>query len=113
MEYKVTPDIREKEKIVGGKFTWTQTVFIALALVCGLGLGFLAYTSTESLVLTLLGFVIGAAPFLPFAIITVEKMGKMELAKYLFIKFKFQRKQKTFLNINENMRDHLRENDND
>ena len=49
MEYKVSPDIREKEKIVGGHFTMTQTVFLGLALISGIGLGLFTYQATNNI----------------------------------------------------------------
>lgn len=107
MEYQVMPDIREKEKIVGGRFTITQTIFLAVGVVVGGLLGVLIYNLTKSVVLAIITIAIGAAPFLPFAFITIEKMGKMELFFYLWIKFKFDRGQKVFININENKRKRL------
>ena len=107
MEYQVMPDIREKEKIVGGIFTATQTIFLALAVVAGGGLAVLTYTATSSVPLALLVLVLGAAPFLPFAFIKIEKMGDMELIFYLWIRFKYMQGQKIFLNLNENQRNRL------
>lgn len=107
MEYQMMPDIREKEKIVGGHFTITQVIFLAIAVVSGGGLAYLTYNLTNSIPLVILVFIIGTAPFLPFAIITIEKMGKMELAKYLWIKFQYKNSQKVFLNLNENKKNRL------
>lgn len=109
MEYKVSPDIREKEKIVGGHFTITQTIFLALALISGLGLGLLTFQTTGSVPLAILLIIIGAAPFVPFAFIKVERMGDMELFFYLRYKVLFQYGQKVYLNLNENQRDRLQE----
>ena len=86
MEYEVMPDIREKEKIVGGHFTITQTIFLALAVVAGGGAGILTYKLLGSLVITVIAALVGAVPFVPFAFIKIEKMGKMELFFYLLIK---------------------------
>ena len=83
MEYQIMPDIREKEKIVGGKFTATQTIFLALAVISGGGLGVLTYSATQSVGLAIIVIILAALPFLPFAFITIEKMGKMELFFYL------------------------------
>ena len=107
MEYQVMPDIREKEKIVGGRFTLTQTIFLALGVVVGGLLGVLVYKLTNSVALAIVTIVLGAGPFLPFAFIKIEKMGNMELFFYLWIKFKYGKGQKVFININENKRKRL------
>ncbi len=109
MEYKVSPDIRDKEKIVGGHFTLTQTVFLGLALVGGLGLGLLSFQTTGSIPIVLLMIIVGAAPFAPFAFIKIEKMGDMELFFYLRYKYLFKTNQKVYLNLNENQRKRLME----
>ena len=62
MEYQIMPDIREKEKIVGGKFTATQTVFLALAVITGGGLGVLTYSGTNSPALAIIVMIFGAIP---------------------------------------------------
>lgn len=107
MEYKVSPDIREKEKIVGGHFTATQTVFLALALISGLGLGILTFQALNSVPIAIVVVILGAIPFAPFAFIKIEKMGDMELFFYLLIRLKYKNGQKVFLNLNENQRNRL------
>lgn len=114
MEYQMTPDIREKEKIVGGHFTLTQTIFLALAVISGGGLGILTYNTLDSIPVAIIVVIIGAIPFLPFAFIKVEKMGDKELFFYLLIKFQHNKGQKVYLNINENKKKRiLEENDNE
>ena len=107
MEYQIMPDIREKEKIVGGHFTITQTIFLALAVISGGGLGLLTYKATGSIPIALIVILLGAIPFVPFAFIKIEKMGDMELFFYLLIRFKYSRQQKVFLNVNENKKNRL------
>lgn len=107
MEYKVSPDIREKEKIVGGHFTLTQTVFLGLALISGVGLGLVTYQTLNNLPITFFVIILGAAPFIPFAFVKIEKMGDMELFFFLKIKAEYRFKQKVFLNLNENQRKRL------
>lgn len=109
MEYQVMPDIREKEKIVGGKFTLTQTVFLGLGVVAGGALGILFYNLTHSVILSIAMIIVGALPFIPFAFIRIERMGDMELFFYLLIKYKFSKGQRVFLNINENKKQRLME----
>lgn len=112
MEYQMTPDIREKEKIVGGHFTLTQTIFLALAVISGGGLGILTYNSLNSIPLAIIVLVLGAVPFLPFAFVKVEKMGDKELFFYLLIKLQHNKGQKVYLNINENKKKRILEEDN-
>ena len=88
MEYQVMPDIREKEKIVGGLFTITQTIPLALALICGGGLAVVTFSATQSIVMTVIVFIIGAAPFLPFAFIKIEKMDRSVLMTLHLLKLK-------------------------
>ena len=107
MEYKVSPDIREKEKIVGGHFTATQTVFLGLAVLCGIGLGLLTFQTLGNIPIAVIMVILGALPFAPFAFIKVEKMGDMELFFYLLIRLKYINGQKVYLNLNENQRNRL------
>lgn len=109
MEYQVMPDIREKEKIVGGLFTVTQTIPLALALICGGGLAVFAFSNFHNIILAIVLFAIGAVPFLPFAFIKIEKMGNMELFFYLKIRMKYKHDQKVYSNLNENQRKRLLE----
>ena len=109
MEYQVMPDIRAKEKIVGGIFTVTQTIPLALALVTGGTLAVFAFNVTNNIVMAAIMLVVGAIPFLPFALITVESMGDMELFFYLMIKMKYKKQQKIYINLNENQRKRLME----
>lgn len=107
MEYKISGDIRKKEKVVGGMFTLTQTIFLGLGVVVGGGVGIVIFNATRNVVLSLLCLILFASPFLPFAFVTIEKMGDMELARFLWIRYKFKKSQKTFLNINENYKQYL------
>lgn len=109
MEYQVMPDIREKEKIVGGLFTITQTIFLGLSVITGGLFGLGVFTLTSDPFLSVICIVIGAVPFLPFAFVTIESMGKMELFFYLMIKLKYKNGQKIFINLNENKRNRLME----
>ena len=107
MEYEVSPDVREKEKIVGGLFTATQTVALGIGAICGGGLAMLAYNATSNIIVALFVLILGLIPFVPFAFIKIEKMGDMELFFYLVILLKYKFGQKIFLNMNENQRNRL------
>lgn len=102
MEYEVSPDIREKEKVVGGMFTMTQTVFLGLAFVCGGGFGIMTFSATGNIPLAIFIIVLGSVPFLPFAFIKIPSMGDMELFRYLMIRIKYKKSQKVYVNYNEN-----------
>ena len=109
MEYQVMPDIRAKEKIVGGIFTITQTIPLGLALLVGGGLGVAVFTATNNIFMAIVVLCVGALPFVPFAFITIEKMGDMELFFYLLIKYKYKKQQKIYVNINENQKKRILE----
>lgn len=104
MNYEIPPDTREKEKIFGGLFTLTQTIFLALAAVCGGGTFLGLFGSMGAIPSLLIGVVIGSI-FLPFAFIKVESCGNVELIQYIWILFQYQRSQKVYVNINDNYRD--------
>lgn len=101
MDYNIPPDTREKEKIFGGMFTLTQTIFLVLAVVCGGG-AFLLTFSLIGLVPSLILGMIVAIPFVPFAFIKVESCGNVELFEYLIIMWKYNQSQKVYINLNEN-----------
>ena len=107
MEYEVSPGIRAVAKTVGGIFTVTQTIFLGLALLTGGGLGLITYRATSSIPLTILVFILGASPFLPFALIKIEKLGDMELFPYLMLRLRYHYSKKVYININDNKRQAL------
>lgn len=109
MEYEVSPDIREKEKVVGGIFTLTQTIFLGLGLLIGGGTAIMVFTSTGNMILTILDFFILGGIFFPFAFIKIPSMGDMELFRYLMIRLKFVKQQKIYVNFNENNKKYLTE----
>lgn len=106
-EYKMTPDIREKEKIVGGLFTISQTVFLGLGIVVGGGLGLILWQATGQLLIGLVALFIGALPFIPFAFVTISELGNMELFRYLVIRMRFRKSQRVFVNMNQKKKDSL------
>ena len=73
-QYQIPPDIKEKEKIIGGLFTKTQFVFVVAAVICGLGFGYLAFKFTSNAIVFFICLLIGAVPFLPFSFITIRKI---------------------------------------
>ena len=91
--YNMPPDTREKEKIVGGIFDFTQMLwivagagaFVIQALILYRFIGFFC-------VVTGLGFII-AGFFLAIA-----KKDDLPYPTYLYLKFKFNRKTKYYIN---------------
>lgn len=101
-QYQIPPDIKEKEKIIGGLFTKTQFVFVVAAVICGLGFGYLAFKFTSNAIVFFICLLIGAVPFLPFSFITIRKMGNIELAYFILKKVKYNKSTKNYVNISEN-----------
>jgi len=104
-EYKMTPDIREKEKVVGGIFTITQTIFLGMGIIVGGGLGLLLWQLTGQFVIGIVGLFIGALPFIPFAFVTIRELGDMELFRYFVIRRRFNQSQRVYVNLNQKKRD--------
>lgn len=100
--YDVPPDTRGKEAIIGGIFTASQMIFLAVGFIVGAALAIFGFSTFHSLTAALFLFAIGAAPFVPFAFIKISKMGNMELFPYLRIKYAFKKGQKYWLNYNTN-----------
>lgn len=102
MRYEVPPDTRQKEAIVGGIFTASQMIFMAVGFIAGALLAMSLFATFNSIVAAGIGLVLGWGPFLPFAFVRISKMGNMELFQYLLIKRKYNKGQKYWLNYNEN-----------
>lgn len=101
-QHDLPPNTNDKEKVIGGIFTFTQFIFLVLGFLCGGGLALLlknVFTSTWFLAL---GFFVGFLPFLPFAFYRIERMGDMELFHYLVIRYKFRKSRKKYINKNIN-----------
>lgn len=100
--YRMPPDTRDKEKLFGGVFTITQFAFLATGIGVGGGLGILLYKIIPSFPLVVICLLLGVGASAPFAFIKVRKVGDMELAKYLFLKYQYKKKPKKKYHINEN-----------
>lgn len=101
MIYEVGTDTRVKDKVIGGIFTITQLVFLILAFIVAVSI-ILLFNSVIGIIASAVIGVIAGGVFLPFAFITVDKMGGIELASYLLYKFRFKHSQKVFYHYNEN-----------
>ena len=106
-QYPIPQDIHEKEKIIGGMFTISQFIFIALGAVSALFGGIGIYTATNNLMATGATMVICAAIFVPFGFIKVRKYGDVELFQLVLMKIKYAREPKEYLNISENYREEI------
>ena len=107
--YEIPPDTRGRSKIIGGILTITQLIWVVLGVVVGGMLAMAIYSGTSSLVFTVLGFLIGCAPFAPFAFIKISKVGDMELFSYLMLVLKFRQSNKKFYNYNVNYNGKIKE----
>ena len=93
--YQVPPDMKEKEKIIGGLLTLQQFYWI----LGGTGLGAVLFIATY--VLTHIGFlaimlgILGIASGVPFAIV---KKNDLPLFTYLSRKRQFKKKEKKLIN---------------
>lgn len=101
-QYAMPPDTRDKEKLFGGVFTITQFIAFVVCLCLGIALGLLLNTLISSIWSLVFGIAVGAIIGAPFAFYKNHKMGDMELARYLWLKFLFKRKIKEKVHINEN-----------
>ncbi|MEG1299611.1 MAG: PrgI family protein [Oscillospiraceae bacterium] len=99
---RVPADTRDKEKLFGGKFTLSQFIFIIMGIVFGGALGLLFNLIIPHIISIIVGILIGVICFFPFGFYKVRKMGDIELAKYLYLKYLFNKKTKNIVHINEN-----------
>ena len=93
--YRLASDISEKEKAVGGLFTFGQTGWLILGLVV-----FAAITVALSRVMpTALAFLIGLIPGLGIALpFAFYEKGGLKLSAYLIWRIKFATKSKKLVN---------------
>lgn len=101
--YAIPPDIREKEKVVGGILTVSQTILIAVGGALSFVLVQGIFKLSNNIVLALLGL-LPMIPTLFLALYKKHDYGDMELTQYLIFKWKFDHSRKEFPNINENFR---------
>ena len=100
--YDIPPDIREKEKIIGGKFTVGQIVFLIAGFLLALLTMFSLYSLIERPVMAvLIGLCVGA-PFVPYGFRTIPEMGDIELFQYRIYQHRYRKSRKDFINVNEN-----------
>lgn len=100
--YPIPPDIREREKVVGGIFTVSQTLFLALAALVFFAIVSVMYKTTNKIILSAIVAILAASIFLPFAFFKKKDYGNVELAQYLIYLFRYKKSRKEFPNINEN-----------
>lgn len=95
--YKMSADVREKEKVVGGVLTIQQTCWLAggcaiFALLLSLFCFKLHWPAIVSILLA-------APPGLSFGLIfAFYKKGELTLTQYLMLKHQFKSKEKVLLN---------------
>lgn len=102
IQHKVPPDTRDKEKLFGGVLTVTQFIAFITFICLGAALGLLFNTVINSIWVIAFFVILGAIAGAPFAFYKNRKMGDMELAKLLYLKYLFKKKTKKKIHINEN-----------
>ena len=95
--YLVPPDMKEREKIVGGVLTMAQFAWLIGGLVI-IGLIVLSLYSLMGLFSLIIGVPIGLGFGLPFAFYKKEEL---TLFRYLYLKSKFKKKKKELPNLRE------------
>jgi hypothetical protein len=93
-QYIVPPDMKEKEKIVGGVLTIYQFAWLGLGLLIA-GLIFITLFSAMNLYGLIIAVPIGSAVGLPFAFYEKEEL---TLFRYIYLKLKFRKKTKALPN---------------
>lgn len=81
--YKIPPDVKEKEKVIGGVLTLIQFLWLLGGLGGGLFLFVVTWLATNSLFFGLLFFVAGIGVSAPFAFYK-----KNELSLFGFLKYR-------------------------
>lgn len=100
--YKMPPDTRDKEKLFGGLFTISQFICLVVCILIGASFGLLLYSIFKSIVVLIFGIILGFIGGVPFVVYRNRKMGDMELFRYLLLRYKFKKKIKKKIHINEN-----------
>lgn len=93
-QYLVPPDMKEKEKIVGGILTITQFGWLAIGVVIA-AIIFVLFFNTLNLWGLIIAVPIGLAIGLPFAF---YKKKELTLFQYLKLQHEFNKKQKQLPN---------------
>lgn len=93
--YHMPPDTREKEKIVGGLFTWNQAGWLFGAFILGLAVFSFVFTVTNIAGLSLVLAVLIGSTLLPFVFV---KRQDLTLFQYIVRKQKFNKKTKHLIN---------------
>jgi len=93
--YIVPPDMKEKEKIVGGVLMISQFAWLMLGLLIA-GIIFILLFSLMGIYSLIIAFPIGLSIGLPFAF---YKKNELTLFQYLTLKSKFEKKRKALPNL--------------
>ena len=100
--YQVPPDTRDKEKIFGGIFTFSQFAFLVIGVIFGAVSGLLVYSVFQNIIVLVVVFVFGILIFLPFAFIKISKLGDMELFRYVLLQWAYRKRVKHMAHVNIN-----------
>lgn len=93
--YHMPPDTKEKEKIIGGLFTWNQFFWLLGGFALGM-IGFVViYSLTSVPALSLIMALIGFSLSFPFVFI---RRGELTLFEYIVRKHRFKKKSHLLIN---------------
>lgn len=93
--YQVPPDVKEKEKVIGGMFDWGQFFWMLGGAGVAIALFATSYMTIHSEVLSIILGVIGLSTCLPF--VFIKKKGH-SLFRYLTLKRKLKKQNGNLVN---------------
>lgn len=102
--YPIPPDIREREKVVGGIFTVSQTLFLAVGALLFFLILSIVYKASNNIIVSAVAGLVAGGIFIPFAFIKKKDYGNVELAQYLIYLYRYKKSKKEFPNVNEHYR---------
>lgn len=93
--YRVSADVAEKEKVVGGLLTAAQGGWLALGMVIFMLLTFLFSKLISPIPAMVLGLLVGGGIGIPLAFIKVRNMS---LTAYIRLRWRFNKQSKQMIN---------------
>lgn len=93
--YRVSADVSEKEKAIGGILTWAQGIWLAAGLIIAMLLVWALSNVMPAVLAIIIGLAVGGGIGIPFAFLKVRMM---PLLTYLKLRFKFSKQSKQMVN---------------
>lgn len=94
-QYLMPPDIKEKEKVIGGILDWGQFFWLLAGVGVGLFFAFSTFLMFKNEIVSILLGLIGILTGIPFAFV---KRKELRLATYLILKHKLKKKTHLLMN---------------